>query len=83
MSIFDNTNLTAEEKKEIQGMIDLVTAGNINDEAIIVQAFEKDPNLILKLKDILNAKKIAVQTDNKEDFDRIMIEEEILLNSLV
>ena len=82
MNIFNNTNLTAEEKQEIQGMIDVVSEGDQESEEVIIKAFQDDPNLVYKIRDILVAKKLAVQTGNKKDFDRIIQEEEKILKSL-
>ncbi len=83
MNIFDNTNLTTEERREIQGIIDIVCGGNQETEGVVIKAFQDDPNLLYKMRDILVAKKLAVQSGSKKDFDRIIKEEEILLDSLV
>jgi len=82
MKLFDNTNLTEVEKQEIQGMIDVVTKGDQEAEKAIELAFQNDQNLIYSLRDILIAKRQAVQSGNKEELDKIFAEEEKILESL-
>ncbi len=82
MNILENTNLTETEKEEILVLISSVIQGDTESEKVIEQAFQKDPNLGYKIRDILVAKKKAVESNDKEDFDKILLEEEKILEAL-
>ena len=82
INILNNTNLTDTEKEEILILIGSVIQGDSESEKVIEQAFQKDPNLGYKIRDILVAKKKAIGSGSKEDFDKVLFEEEKILEAL-